>query len=42
MARAMKVVGTVAVLVVAIAAGSRVMGRMASGMRSAPNGNSGV
>ena len=42
MARAMKVLGAVAAVVVAIAAGTRVAGRMANGVRTAPNGKTGV
>ena len=38
MARAMRVLGAVAVLAVAVFAGTRVVGRMANGMRTAPNG----
>lgn len=38
MARAMRVVGAVAVLALAVLAGTRVVGRMANGMRTAPNG----
>jgi hypothetical protein len=42
MARTVKVVGAVAVLVVAVAAGTRVAGRMANGVRTAPNDQTGV
>lgn len=40
MSRAMRVVGAVVVLGVAVVAGSRLVGRMANGMRTAPNGAS--
>ena len=38
MARSMRVLGAVAVLAMAILAGTRVVGRMANGLRTAPNG----
>ena len=38
MARAMRVIGMVAVTAMAIVAGSRMVIRMASGVRAAPNG----
>lgn len=40
MVRAMRVFGAVAVLGLAIVAGTRLAGRMANGMRTAPNGAS--
>jgi hypothetical protein len=42
MARAIKVVGAVTIAAVAIAAGSRWFGRMASGLRAAPRGPQGT
>jgi hypothetical protein len=38
MGRAAKTVGVIAVMAVAIVAGTRWVGRVASGMRAAPNG----
>lgn len=38
MSRAMRILGAVAVVAVAIVAGSRFAGRFANGLRAAPNG----
>jgi hypothetical protein len=40
MSRAMRILGAVAVVAVAVVAGSRLAGRFANGLRAAPNGAS--